>query len=456
VTFVERGLLWVDERLGSAHFVRHALRKAFPDHWSFMLGEINLYAFVVLVATGTFLAFFFDPNASKITYHGPYRLLDGASVSHAFDSAMRLSFEVNAGLLVRQIHHWTALLFVAGITVHMGRIFFTGAFRKPREINWIVGTLLFLVALFEGFSGYSLPDDLLSGTGLRIAVSVLMSVPVVGTWASFLLLGGAYPSPHLIPRLFVAHVYLVPAVIAALVAVHLAIVWRQKHAQFPGPGRTEHNVVGTPLVPRYAAKSLALFLAVVAVVAGLGALVQINPVWVWGPYDPWTAASPAQPDWYIGWLEGALRMGPPFALHLWGHTVGSPFWPAVLLPLVLFSALLLWPWIEAALRRDRASHQLLDNPRDVPWRTALGVAIFIFALGLTLAGSDDVQARYVHVPVTAVTVFYRFFCILGPMLGFAVTYVFAAELRARGGVTPAPRIRLRRNVDGGFDEERLP
>ena len=374
MTNVERFLLWVDDRLGTAHFVRHALRKAFPDHWSFMLGEINLYVFAVLLGTGTFLAFFFQPNASTIVYHGPYALLDGARMSQAYASTLALSFSVNAGLLVRQIHHWAALLFVAGIAVHMGRIFFTGAFRKPREINWIVGLLLFWVAMFEGFTGYSLPDDLLSGTGLRIAVSVLLSVPVAGTWLSFLLLGGIYPAVGLIPRLFVVHVYLVPAAIATLIAVHLAIVWRQKHAQFPGPGRTEHNVVGSPLVPNYAAKSIGLLFAVVAVTAALGALVQINPVWIWGPYDPTIAASPAQPDWYIGWLEGALRMGPPLAVHLWGHTVPSPFWPAVLLPLLLFVLLVLWPWIDAAIAKDSSAHQLLDNPREVPWRTALGVA----------------------------------------------------------------------------------
>ncbi len=233
-------------------------------------------------------------------------------------------------------------------------------------------------------------------------------------------------------------------------------MWRQKHSQFPGPGRTEHNVVGSPMVPRYAAKSIALLLAVVAALSALGALVQINPVWLWGPYRPWIASSPAQPDWYIGWLEGALRMGPAFALHLWGHTVPSPFWPAVLLPLVLFVLLLIWPWIDAALRHDRRSHQLLDNPRDVPWRTALGVAAFVFALGLTLAGSDDVQARYVHAPITAITQFYWYFCIVGPILGFLIAYAVAAELRASGGVQKAPRVRLRRNARGGFDEEPLP
>jgi ubiquinol-cytochrome c reductase cytochrome b subunit len=456
VTLIERLLLWVDDRLGTAHFVRHALRKAFPDHWSFMLGEINMYVFGVLVATGTFLAFFFQPNASKLVYQGPYTLLDGVPMSHAYASTLALSFEVNAGLLVRQIHHWGALVFVAGIVVHMGRIFFTGAFRKPRELNWIIGVLLFWLALFAGFTGYSLPDDLLSGIGLRIADSVLLSVPFVGTWLSSLLVGGVYPTEQLLPRLFVTHVYLVPVLIAALITLHLAIVWRQKHSQFPGPGRTEHNVVGSPMIPRYAAKSIGLLFAIIAVLAALGALVQINPVWLWGPYDPWSAVSPAQPDWYIGWLEGALRMGPPLAVHLWGHTVPSPFWPAVLLPAVLFVALLAWPWIDAALRRDQRAHQLLDNPRDVPWRTALGVAIFLFALGLTLAGSDDVQARYVHVPITAITNFYRIFCVVAPVTGFGIAYALAAELRAYGGVQKSPRVRLRRNAYGGFEEEPLP
>ncbi len=455
-TVVERFLLWIDDRLGTAHFVSHALRKAFPDHWSFMLGEINMYAFLVLVATGTFLAFFFDPNASKSTYHGPYRLLDGVSVSNAYASAMRLSFEVNGGLLMRQIHHWTALVFVAGIIVHMGRIFFTAAYRKPREINWVIGVLLFMTAMLAGFTGYSLPDDLLSGVGLRIADSVALSVPIIGTWASFLLLNGAFPSEQMIPRLFVAHVYLIPAAIAALIGVHLVIIWRQKHTQFPGPGRTEQNVVGSPMVPNYAAKSIALMLAVTAVVVILGAAVQINPIWLWGPYEPWQVLSPAQPDWYVGWLEGALRLGPPLAIHLFGHTIPSPFWPAVVLPGALFLFLLCWPWIEAAFTEDKRAHHLLDRPRDNPIRTAIGASVFVFALGLTLAGSGDVQARYVHEPITTITQFYRLFCILAPIAAFFVTLGVAAELKARSGVHKAPRVRLRRNAQGGFEEEPLP
>lgn len=453
---IARLLPWLDDRLGSAHFLRHALRKAFPDHWSFMLGEVNLYAFVVLLATGTFLAFFFHPGEGTVTYSGPYAALDGARVSQAYASVLALSFVVNGGLLARQIHHWAALVFVAGILVHMGRIFFTGAFRKPRDINWAIGVGLLGLALFEGFSGYSLPDDLLSGIGLRIADAVALSIPIVGSWVSTLLLGGVFPSADLIARLFVVHVYLVPAAIAAAIGAHLFVVWRQKHSQFPGPGRTENNVVGSPLFPRYAAKSIGLLFGVVAVCCALGALVQINPVWLWGPYEPWQATSPAQPDWYLGWLEGALRIGPAFSIHLWGHTIPSPFWPAVAMPAALFGLLLAWPWIEAAIRHDRASHQLLERPRDVPLRTGFGIALLVYAIGLTLAGSDDVQARYLHEPIDGVVTFYRVFCLVAPVAAFVAGSLAAAELRGRDGVAKAPRVRLRRNDRGGFDEEPIP
>ena len=448
---------WLDDRLGTAHFMKHALRKAFPDHWSFMLGEINLYCFLVLLATGTFLAFNFDPSLTPVVYHGPYRLLDGVTMSAAYASALRLSFSVNAGLLIRQIHHWAALVFVAGITAHMARVFFTGAFRKPRELNWMIGIVLFLLAMGEGFTGYSLPGDLLSGIGLRIADSVMLSVPLIGTWASFLLIGGAFPySTHIGPRLFAAHVFLLPAAIAGVIGLHLAVLWRQKHTQFRGPNRTEQNVIGSPLMPNYAAKSLALGLATAAVLVALGAFVQINPVWLFGPYNAYQASSPAQPDWYIGWLDGALRISFPWAIHLFGHTIPSPFFPGVLLPGLLFGLLFLWPFIERAFTKDRESHQLLDRPRDKPWRTAIGVATFMLALDLTLAGSGDVQARYLHLPVNIINVVYRWGALVLPMLGLWLAYVFASELRKRGGVHEATRVRLIRNDSGGFDEEPIP
>ncbi|MFN2528016.1 MAG: cytochrome bc complex cytochrome b subunit [Candidatus Baltobacteraceae bacterium] len=451
----ERVVGWLDDRFGGAAFVRHALRKAFPDHWSFLLGEINLYCFLVLIATGTFLAFFFDPAHAPTTYRGADKLLEGVTVSTAYASALHLSFDVNAGLLIRQVHHWAALVFIAAIFVHMARIFFTGAFRRPREINWMVGVILLGAALFEGFAGYSLPDDLLSGVGLRIADSVMLSVPLLGTWASFLLLGGAFPSANAGPRLFVTHVYIIPAILGSLIALHLAIIWRQKHTQFRGPGRTEQNVAGSPLVPNYAMRSFSLGAGVVALLTLLGAVVQINPIWVYGPYLPWQALAPAQPDWYMGWLEGALRIGPPWGLHIFGHLIPPPFWPAVLLPGVLFAILFFWPFIERFFTRDGTEHNLLDRPRDAALRTAIGCGLCSFAIVLTFAGSDDVQARYTYLSVFTLTTVYRILALTVPFVVTLIAYAIALNLRKRE-IEPAARVRIFRNAAGGYEEETIP
>jgi len=448
---IHRLVLWLDDRLGAASFARKALRKAFPDHWTFMLGEIALYCFVILVLTGTFLTLFYTASGQDVIYHGPYAPLNGVRMSAAYDSVVRLSFEVRAGLVMRQIHHhWAALVFIAAIVVHMLRIFFAGAFRRPREINWFVGTGLLILAMLEGFTGYSLPDDLLSGTGIRIAYSVLLSIPLLGTWLAFLFFGGEFPAPIVIGRLLVVHIMLLPGLLFAAIGVHLAVVWHQKHTQFPGPGRTERNVVGSPLWPNYAMKSLGLALLVFAVLALLGGLFQVNPVWLYGPYVPTTASSPAQPDWYIGWLEGILRLAPSGDIHLFGHMIPSPFIPAVVFPAVFFTAILLWPLIEHRITRDDAPHHLLNRARDVPWRTAVGAAVLAFAVILTVAGSNDVLARFFGVPVEWITPALRVLLLLVPLVVGYVTYEICREL---GGQPPRARwIRLRRSGTGGFEE----
>jgi ubiquinol-cytochrome c reductase cytochrome b subunit len=450
---IRRLLNWADDRFGTATFVHHALRKAFPDHWSFMLGEINMYAFFVLLATGTYLALFFVPSSADTVYNGPYALLHGRKVSEAYDSVLHIIFAVNMGLLIRQIHHWAANIFVAGIVLHMARIFFTGAFRNPRELNWIIGNLLLFAAMFEGFTGYSLPDDLLSGLGLRIAVSILESVPFIGSWAMYYLEGGSWPSNLLIQRLFVLHVFIVPALLAAGITVHLMILWRQKHTQFPGPRRLEENVVGSPLFPQYAFRSFALQTGVIGMCCALGAFVQINPVWLWGPYEVWKAISPAQPDWYIGWLEGALRLGPRWAIHFPGHMIPSPFWPGFVLPMMVLVFLFCYPFVEARLRRDYAQHHLLDRMRDAPVRTGFGVGFLIFMIGLFLAGSDDNTERYTHLPLNDIILSYRLLCLFGPVIGFWIAYRWARELKRRDEVHQAPRVRLVRKPEGGYEEE---
>jgi quinol---cytochrome-c reductase cytochrome b subunit len=455
---VRRATRWLDDRLGVSSFARTALDKVFPDHWSFMLGEIALYCFVVLVLTGIYLSFFFVPSSRDVLYDGTYAPLRGVGVSEAFASVLRISFDVRAGMVFRQMHHWAALVFVAAIALHLSRVFFTGAFRRPREINWIIGVTLLLLAMFNGFSGYSLPDDLLSGTGLRIAYSVALSIPAAGTWLAFLVFGGEFPANDVISRLYVLHIFLVPAALATLITIHLSIIWRQKHTQFPGPGRTETNVVGSRLWPTYAAKSVALFFVVGAVLGLLGGLAQINPVWLYGPFVPSAVSSPAQPDWYLGWLEGALRLFPNWEIRAFGHTVANPFFPAVLLPGITFLLLYLWPFIEGRFTGDRLHHELLDRPRDRPVRTGLGAAALTFYGVLFFAASNDVMAKLFHVSVTGVTWVFRILVLaLPPVVGLGV-YRFMLGARLTGAESllevPLSAIVRGRPIDGGDHHEK--
>ena len=413
---------WVDDRLSAASFTRHALNKVFPDHWSFMLGEIALYSFVVLLLTGVFLTFFFDPSLAETTYEGSYAPLHGVHMSEAFRSSVELSFDVRAGLVMRQTHHWAAIVFIAALVVHMMRVFFTGAFRRPREINWIVGVTLFILAFFNGFTGYSLPDDLLSGTGLRIAYSIALSVPVIGTWLAFLVFGGEFPAHEIIPRLFVTHVLIIPGLILGLLTVHLAIIWRQKHTDFPGPGRRETNVVGSKLWPTYAMNSLGLFFAVFAVLIAMGGLAQVNPVWLYGPFIPDQVPSPAQPDWWLGWVEGALRIFPPWETRAFGYELPNPFYPGALLPGITFLLLYLWPFIEARVTKDYASHHLLDRARDRPLRTALGMTTLMFYVVLQASASNDLIAVKVDLSVVTITRIFQVLVIVVPPVTGYITY----------------------------------
>ena len=444
---VEREL---DDRVGTARFTRQALRRPFPDHWSFMLGEVALYAFVVLVLTGTFLTFFYRASDQPVRYDGPYAPLEGQMVSGAFDSVIHLSFEVRAGLVVRQIHHWAAVVFVLAIVAHLLRVFFTGAFRKPRDINWLIGLSMLVTGMGAGFTGYSLPDDLLSGTGVRIAYSVVLSIPFVGTWIAFLLFGGESPTPLFLSRLLIFHIMIIPALLIGLMSAHLALVWRQKHTDFLGPGRTEQIVVGSALWPNYAMKSAGLFFVVAATLALLGGLFQINPIWLYGPFRPFLASSPAQPDVYLGWLEGSLRLAPAWEPHVLGHTIPGLFFPAVLLPGALFAILAAWPFLEARITGDHAAHHLLDRPRDVAWRTGTGVAGLAFVVVLTLAGSNDVLAASLGVSVEAVNAALRVAIFVAPAAFGAFAVILCRSAGAAHPLAAPERIRIRRAPSGGF------
>jgi ubiquinol-cytochrome c reductase cytochrome b subunit len=414
---------FLDERVGASKTVKFLFRKIFPDHWSFMLGEVALYSFIILLLTGTFLTFFYVPSVTETTYNGVYTPLGNQTVSEAYASTVRLSFDVRGGMLMRQIHHWAALIFVAATVVHMFRIFFTGAFRKPRELNWVIGATLALLAILEGFAGYSLPDDLLSGTGLRIASSIILAAPVVGSYLSFFLFGGQFPGEIFISRLYTIHVLLLPAIFLALISVHLILLVVQKHTQFPGPGRTNDNVVGYPLYPVYMAKAGGFFFIVFGVTALMGALFTINPIWMYGSYDPSPVTAGSQPDWYMGWLDGAVRLTPGFfEFTLLGFTFSfNIIIPAMIVPGLVTVPMILYPWIEQWVTGDRREHHLLDRPRNVPTRTGFGVMAITFYLLLLVSGGNDIIASQLHLSINDITNSLRLLVFVAPPLAFMVT-----------------------------------
>ncbi|GAA2149570.1 cytochrome bc1 complex cytochrome b subunit [Actinomadura napierensis] len=423
----------VDERFGGGAFARKALRKAFPDHWSFLLGEIAMYSFLVIVLTGVFLTLFFVPSANETVYDGSYGPLKGVRMSEAYASALRISFDVRGGLLMRQIHHWATDIFMAAIAVHLLRNFFTGAFRKPRELNWLIGIALFMLVMVNGLFGYSLPDDLLSGTGIRILEGVLASIPLAGSYLVMFVFGGEFPGTDIIPRLYIVHILLIPGILLALIPLHAVVLtWRQTHTQFPGKGSTNTTVRGYPFFPVFIGKTTAYFLWVFGVTALLAAFFQINPIWLFGPYDPGAISSGSQPDWYMGWLEGALRMMPAWEINAWGHTVPmNVLVPALGVPGLLFTGLAAYPFLERWVTGDHRVHHLLDRPRDVPARTGIGAGGVVFYGVLWAAGGNDVIADRFDIPLFWTTWFFRFAIILGPVLAYVFAYRICLGLQHR-------------------------
>jgi ubiquinol-cytochrome c reductase cytochrome b subunit len=450
---IDKSLNWVDDRLGIAKGGRTFLDKIFPDHWSFMLGEIALYSFVILLGTGVFLTLYYIPSGHEIVYHGSYVPLQGQKVSEAYASSVGLSFDVRSGLLMRQAHHWAADIFLGAIAVHMARVFFTGAFRKPREFNWIVGTLMLILGIVNGFLGYSLPDDLVSGTGIRIAYSIIESIPVVGSYLGFFLFGGNYPGNGIIlERFYIIHVLIVPAILVGLLAAHLGLLVKQKHTQFPGKGKTEHNVVGSPMFPTFIAKTTGFLFMASAVIFGLGGFAQINPIWQFGQYEPYQISYAVQPDWYMGWLDGALRIMPSWEWVGWGHTIPlEVFLPAVIFPGLIFNILIVWPFIETAWTKDTRYHNLLDRPRDRPKRTAAGVAMLTLLFAVFFASSTDVMANFFQLPLMDVLWFFRFFVPLAPIVAYYITFKICHEMIAAEGIGKRKRaLVVSRSAEGAY------
>ena len=413
---------YVDERFKLSGWIRDYGRKIFPDHWSFMLGEVALYSLIVVLLSGTFLTFFFQASMVETHYDGSYVPLKGIEMSAAMASTLDISFDIRGGLLVRQIHHWAALLFVASIGLHMLRVFFTGAFRKPRELNWLLGFTLFILAMAEGFTGYSLPDDLLSGNGLRIIDGMVKGVPIIGTWISYLLFGGEFPGTSVIGMFYSLHILLLPAILVAIVGVHVLMVFVNKHTQYAGPGRTNDNVVGVPVMPVFAAKAGGFFFIVFGVIVLVAANVTINPIWNYGPYDPSPVSAGTQPDWYIGFADGMLRLIPPgWELEIFGFTLSlNILVPLLVLPLFL-ALVAFYPFFEAWVTGDKRHHNIADRPRNAPMRTAIGAAGVTFYAVMWAAASSDLLATHFKLAVEGVTHVLQALLILGPIIAFFVT-----------------------------------
>jgi quinol---cytochrome-c reductase cytochrome b subunit len=430
---VIRGLVkFLEERTGAVPFVRKTLRYVFPDHWSFLLGEVALYSFVVLVATGIYLTFFFEPSTAQTVYHGSYDPLRGQQMTEAYKSVVDISFDVKAGLLIRQTHHWAADVFVAAIVLHLIRVFFTGAYRKPRELTYVIGVLMLFISLLEGYLGYSLADDLLSGMGLAIGYAVALSMPFIGANLGLLIWGGQFPGdPDFWSRMYIAHVLIFPVIIGGLIAAHLALVASRHHTQFANkPPRSERTVVGLPTFPGYAPRSLALFFSVAGVLVLMGGLIQINPVWLWGPYHVGQGTNGAQPDWYLGWLIGALRLVPHFDLVIANRTVvPNPFWGGALFPLVVMGALLAWPWLERRVTGDYAFHNNLERPRDRPWRTAIGAAFLTWVILVFMTGSADRVYVLLGISYVGQIWAYRIAVFVLPVIVLLITWRICLGLR---------------------------
>lgn len=412
---------YVDERFKLSGWIRDYGRKIFPDHWSFMLGEVALYSLIVVLLSGVFLTFFFQASMVEVEYEGSYVPLKGIEMSAAMASTLDISFDVRGGLLVRQIHHWAALLFVASIGLHMLRVFFTGAFRKPREINWLLGFTLFILAMAEGFTGYSLPDDLLSGNGLRIIDGMVKGIPVIGTWISYLLFGGEFPGTTVVGMFYSLHILLLPAILVAIVGIHVIMVFVNKHTQYAGPGRTNDNVVGVPVMPVFAAKAGGFFFIVFGVIVLVAANVTINPIWNYGPYDPSPVSAGTQPDWYIGFADGALRLVPPgWELEILGFTLSlNILVPLAVLPIFL-GLVALYPFFEAWVTGDKRHHNIADRPRNAPMRTAIGAAGVTFYAVLWAAASSDLIATHFKLTIEGVTHVLQALVFVGPVVAFIV------------------------------------
>lgn len=402
-----------------------------PLHWTGLFGVATAAIALVYLGTGFVMGFLFDASIEQVVYHGSYAPLDGQLVSAAYASELRLAFDVHGGMLLRQLHHWSMQLLPATIIMQMLVTFFTGGFRKPRRTRWGLLFLLYVVALAGGWSGYGLPDDMLSGSGLRIVEGVALGIPLIGTDVTGLLFGGPFPG-RIIETLAVIHFGLVPIAMALLLALQAIVALAESPAQFPALGRSETSTTGVAFWPNGLIRLGGFFISVVGILVVIATTVTINPVWQYGPSDPGNATAGSQPDWYTAFLDGALRLVPPgWEIVILGRTVTL----AVIVPLLAIGAfmvlVLLYPFLEQWIASDARDHHLLQRPRDTPTRTAIGAAGMTFYGVLWAAGSADVLAHQLQLALETVIHTQQTMLIIGPLIAFALARRTALALQRK-------------------------
>ncbi|MBX0293337.1 cytochrome b [Haloarcula nitratireducens] len=419
---------WVDDRL-DAEDAQSFLGKAFPAEDSFLLGEVALFSFAVLVLTGTFLGFFFEPSTTAVEYEGSVAQFQGEELPAAFASVLNITYDVPFGMLLRRMHHWAAHLFVASMALHMLRVFFTGAYRNPREPNWLVGTGLAGLSMFAAYTGYALPFDEFASTAVGIGYNVALSVPLVGETLAYLVFGGSFPSSATIPRLFFLHVFVLPLAIAGLIGVHMAILIRQKHTEaerdeaVPGRERVEKDdgsvVVGLPAVPNQTAVSAVVFFLTLATLSLLAGFLPVHNIAEYGPNDPATTPSLIMPDWFLMWGYGFLKLTPSWlSFDLLGVHVSSEFIGGLVLPGLVFAVVALWPFIDYESEQRHFS----ANPLARPWQTACGVAGVVFIMVASIAGMDVIVADIAGTTTNAIKPYLIAALVLGPLAAGLITY----------------------------------
>ncbi len=305
----------------------------------------------------------------------------------------------------------------------MLRVFFTGAYRKPRELNWLIGVLLLTLALAEGLTGYSLPDDLLSGAGLRITEGVAISLPLVGTYVTFFLFGGEYPGTDVISRFYSLHILLIPGIILALVTAHMVLMWVQKHTQMPGKGRRRTRTWWArrstrPSWPRRARTSCSRS----AWWPGWRRSPRSTRSGCSGPYTPADISAGSQPDFYMGFLEGALRIMPAWEINLFGTSHAGTLPLSVIIPALvplglIMTGLALYPFLERWITGDHREHHIAERPRNNPHRTAIGMSAITFYGVLWLLGANDEISAFFHISLNMTTYVGRVLVFVAPGAG---------------------------------------